>query len=196
MRERWFADNRDLVKWATLLHIARENGLAAILQVPYLRSETKLPSVRIDDRDVVIDAKVWRFFRDLARIEELGVTAGISIRVVTTPFVAGAREVYLQSVRSEIAAARHPLLLFLDPDTGLQPAQVGPAHTTTCEIQECWDALTGGDWLVLYQHARRTTTWIEDVRKQFAAACGEAPVMIAKSAEIGTDVAFLAARRS
>lgn len=195
MRERWFADNRDVVKWATLLHIARENGLAAILQVPYVRSETKLPSVRIGEQDVVVDAQVWRFFRDLARIEELGVTAGISIRVVTTPFVPGARDVYMQSVRAEITAAKRPVLVFLDPDTGLQPQQVGAAHTTTREVRECWDALSAGDWLVLYQHARRTTTWVEDVRTQFAEACGNAPVMLAKSTEIGTDVAFFAARK-
>jgi hypothetical protein len=195
MQERWFADNRDLVKWATLLHIAREQSIRTIVQVPYLRSEAQMPSVRVGDADVSIDPTVWRFFRDVRRIEELGVTAGITIRVIAEPFISRARAAYVEHVFRAIADATHPLLVFLDPDTGLEPQQVGAAHTTTQEVRDSWTALAAGDWLALYQHARRTKTWIEDVRTQFADACDGANVTVARSADVGTDVAFFAARK-
>src|SRR5271169_3122065 len=39
MRDRWYGDNRDLVKWATLLHLAHTNRVGTILQVAMYRAD-------------------------------------------------------------------------------------------------------------------------------------------------------------
>ena len=38
MRDLYYADNRDLVKWAVLVHIAHTHKLRSIIQVPYWRA--------------------------------------------------------------------------------------------------------------------------------------------------------------
>lgn len=43
MRDIWYSDNRDLVKWGVLAHIARTQFLKTIVQVPYWRQEMRQP---------------------------------------------------------------------------------------------------------------------------------------------------------
>ena len=37
MRDQWYGDKRDMVKWAALLHLAQRERLSAILQVALYR---------------------------------------------------------------------------------------------------------------------------------------------------------------
>lgn len=195
MRERWFADDRDLVKWSSLLYIARRHRLARIVQVAYIRTDEK-PLVAIAGEEIAVDPAVWSFFRDLNRVTELGTTSGIPIEVIADPFDPRQRSAYASLVVTAIRAA-HPeaLLLFLDPDTGLQPARAGGVHVSHEEVQKYWSALRPGEVLALYQHARHDTTWATEVERELSALCEGAPVHVARSKEVGKDVALLFAQK-
>jgi hypothetical protein len=43
MQDQWYGDKRDLVKWGTLLELARKYQVTQILQVLYHRSNTWNP---------------------------------------------------------------------------------------------------------------------------------------------------------
>lgn len=195
MKERWFADDRDLVKWSALLHFARAHALARIIQVAYVRADER-PQVTIGEQTVAVDDVVWNFFRDLQRIRQLGATAGIPIDVIDDTFDPRNRAAYQQRVTDGLAANRDgAILLFLDPDTGLQPARASAEHVAREEVQACWRRLAAGDWLALYQHARHDKSWVEDVRCELSALCDGVPIDLVRSTEIGKDVALLFARK-
>ena len=84
-----------------------------------------------------------------------------------------------------------PRLVFLDPDTGLEPGTANETHATKVEIQDVWSALRPKEWLVLYQHARREKDWESGVGAELSQLCDGAEVATARSEKIGTDVAFL-----
>lgn len=195
MRERWFADDRDLVKWATLAALAERHGLGSITQVAYRRASETVPTIEIDGTATPVGPHVWKFFRHLARIRELGQDIGVAIDVVDEVFAPNQRKAYLDAVLHHLSGAARPRLVFLDPDTGLQPDRPSAEHTTRDEVVACWAALRSGEWLVLYQHARRTKTWIDDVSGELRALCGEPPITLARSRDVGKDVVFFCARK-
>jgi len=119
MRDKYYSDNRDLVKWATLAHITSERGIQTILQVPYWRPEKVRPHFNFTGKRVAVSDKVWAFFRNIHSITRLGPKIGVSITVVETEFKPHQRDAYISEVKTKIEHARRPLALFLDPDTGL-----------------------------------------------------------------------------
>jgi hypothetical protein len=195
VKERWFADDRDLVKWSALLHFARAHSLTRIIQVAYARADER-PQVTIGEQVVAVDDVVWNFFRDLQRIRQLGATVGIPIDVIDETFDPKKRDAYQQRVIDILAEGRDgPTLLFLDPDTGLQPMRASAEHVAREEVQACWQQLAADDWLALYQHARHDKIWLEDVQRELSGLCDGVPVDLVRSAEIGKDVALLFARK-
>ena len=138
MRDRWYSDDRDLVKWATLVHLAKRKNLNTILQVAFYRPEiTRLrlesPNGQVPFPTVVLE----HFPRDIKKIETLGHSAKLDIQVFSRPFVINgkspqairaSRAKYLDSVVNEIKHFhKKSLLVFLDPDTGM--ARQVPALT-------------------------------------------------------------------
>ena len=83
-------------------------------------------------------------------------------------------------------------LFFLDPDTGLEPEKTTkPEHVLESEARDIWGAMRQGDVLVLYQHAKRATGWVETTRRQFASALGvNGGVKLAWGPNVAPDVAF------
>ena len=195
MRDRYYSDNRDLVKWAAIVHIASEYGLRTILQVPYWRPEKKHPNFTFMGNSVPVPKKVWMFFRGINNIVRLEREIGLSIVVFDTMFDPKQRAAYISEVKNKIMAARRPLVLFLDPDTGLQPKKCGPKHTATTDIQELWPLLIPGEWLVLYQHARRVSNWGKSVATEVSSLCGNIPPHIVRSEDVGKDVAFICVQK-
>jgi hypothetical protein len=195
MRDWYFSDDRDLVKWGTLVHITEKYGLNTIIQVPYFRPEIKHPHFVFMDNSLPLPTKVWRFFRNIHDIKRLESTIKASIVVIGTEFNPKQRIAYISEVKIKISSAKRPIVLFLDPDTGLQPNKCGPTHTATSDIQELWPLLTRGEWLVLYQHARRKTDWRESVAAKVSSLCENAAVHIVRSADVGKDVAFICVQK-
>ena len=87
-----------------------------------------------------------------------------------------------------------PGIVFLDPDTGLQPRVAGPEHVLESELAEIWHALLPGDVMVFYQHQtnRKGTPWIEPKKAQFERVLGvrQGSAKLARAAGIARDVAF------
>ena len=50
MRDKYYTDKRDLIKWGVLLHLAEEYSLQRIIQVAYLR-KTEWGRLEIDGKE-------------------------------------------------------------------------------------------------------------------------------------------------
>ncbi|MEK6373748.1 MAG: hypothetical protein AABO58_13760 [Acidobacteriota bacterium] len=190
MRERWFGDDRDVVKWTTLLHLAREHDLPTIVYAPYWRPEPAPRVVMLGENPIFVPDEVWRFFRDFRRIRQLSKSKP-KISIVDIDFDPRRRREYIAATIGQIERAERPLLLFVDPDTGIAPKTAAGEHVTREEIAELWSALKPGEWLVVYQHARREAEWAKKVSAELSGTCGGATVEVAQSSQFGKDVAFL-----
>ncbi|NQT58564.1 MAG: hypothetical protein HQ557_06235 [Bacteroidetes bacterium] len=120
----------------------------------------------------------------------MGPEIGVSIAVISKEFDANHRQSYISEVKTTVEHVEHPLVLFLDPDTGLQPKRCLPEHTAITDIQQLWPALKARDWLVMYQHARHTLTWRESVADELSSLCG-VKTTIVRSDDVGKDVVFV-----
>ena len=57
MKDIWYGDEGDVVKWSVLLHLARSEGLRLIVQVAFFRHEE--PALETPDCEVDIPDEVW-----------------------------------------------------------------------------------------------------------------------------------------
>ena len=116
------------------------------------------------------------------------------VEVVSETF--GDRSDYLQIVLQRIRSrAQRPGVVFLDPDTGLEPAGVaGPQHVLDAEVEKIWAVLSPGDIIVFYQHQtnRNGMPWIEPKKLQLEQALHvrKGAAKLAWAPGIATDVAF------
>jgi len=195
VRDSWYADKRDLVKWGTLAHIALREHLQLIVQVPYARGGSR-PTLRTSKGEVAIHPAVWRFFRDLSAVEALGKTLGCKVVVIPDIFDPQQRQAYNQTVVDRLRDFRAPKVVLLDPDTGLASAKPAAEHVAPRDVQGVWEAINRGDWLVLYQHASRTKTWRTDAGRRFAAICGARECEEFLAPQIAWDVVFFAVRKA
>lgn len=201
MHDRWYGDDRDIVKWAALLHLARAHTLESIIQVVFRQpgADWHKASLQSGSRRFAIAPEIWELFpRDVARIRDLAALTGISIRVLNEPFVAAQRAEYVERVTRQIRdAGDERKLVFLDPDNGIAPRHANGRHVTAAEVAQFWSILRPADWLVLYQHRQRNAQWLSKTRVQFASACEQAAeaVQTYTCSEIAHDVAFFALRK-
>ena len=193
MRDAWYGDKRDLVKWGTLVLLARRHAIRTIIQVAFRRLSDK-PRLKSDGREWDVADEVWSHFRSLRAIRRLQRTCGLEIRVLDDWFDPNERDSYLRKVVALLDADTRRKVVLLDPDTGIAPAKRTGAHIGRDEITEVWKALSPGDWLVLYQHRRRAKGWQDQVRQQFGRSCNRARVTTFVS-EAVSDVAFFATAR-
>ena len=195
MRDQWYGDNRDLVKWSALVYLARREAVSAILHVAMYRPGSAPAPLATAHGKVDPPAEVFRHFRDLDDIQRLGVATGLAIEVVKEPFTD--RIAYFGRVCERVRAPRGgSLLVLLDPDVGLAPEIHGPEHVTSTEVAAVFAALRPGDLLVCYQHARRQKDWRGRARRAFANAPGmpsfEVEVL---QSEVARDVLLLAVKK-
>lgn len=193
MKDIWYGNNRDLVKWTVLLHLANRFGTTSILQVLYHRpSEWK--SIEIDWEKVQIPKPVIAHFRDCGAIRRLS-SDQLEICVFDKEF-AGRAEYSKEVCAAVRNRSKQQKLIFLDPDTGLASPHSRPTqkHVSIAEVREIWEVLRSGDLLVLYQHAFRDTEWESIKLKQFADAIGASLVQVkmahAPDLSSAKDVAF------
>ena len=191
MKDEWYADKRDLVKWGVLLHLADRYNAETIIQVAYYRAST-WADLELDGRHLPIPEPVLDHFRRIGNIEHID--ARPKIEVLDTPF--RDRRKYAEALSNRLAqdddAKR---IVFLDPDTGLEPqARAGYEHVLESELRDIWAATRAQDVLVLYQHQtnRRGDPWIEPKRVQFEKVLGLAAgkAKLAYAPAVANDVAF------
>ena len=195
MRDQWYADTRDLVKWGVLFTLAADYKIGRILQVAYARPSA-FPTLQIDGKDRQLPESVVRHLRNISNITTI--SDGPEVEVIGDPF--DNRAEYLATVISAVRQTdRGRRIVFLDPDTGLAPTRPGWEHVLDAELAAIWAALPAGHLLVFYQHKTNYngTPWLEPKRTQFEAALGLAPgtSKVAHSFKIAQDVAFFFAER-
>jgi len=198
MKAEWYGDPRDLVKWAVLLHIADRFSCNHILQVLYLQS-TKWGKIRIGDSEISLNQAVIDHFRSPSNVSNLD--CNVVIETLHEKELRDHGE-YLQFVLNRISQrTKHPSVIFLDPDTGLEPSKSKPRleHVRAIDLQKIWDRCVSGDVLVLYQHAFRSKNWLEEKKRQFEEVLGLSSDKVeygyAPEFKGAKDVAFLFAHK-
>lgn len=199
MREKWYGDERDLVKWATLLHLAREQNVKRVVQVTCLVPDgykgTKEPhAILVEEFGADFADVVWRHFRNLEGVVELGRRVDVEVIVLpdTYPSEANKRDDYFRSVAEEWLSRPHdPTIVFLDPDTGLgkERTHVSPHHLQMIKAE-----MKAGDVLVFYQHEPRYDggDWKVDRHRDFADVLGVSTDAVTRRlSDVAKDVMFL-----
>ena len=195
MREQWYGDDRDVVKWSALVHLARRESIAAILHVAMYRPSQPVLPLATAFGPVAPPDEVLTHFRDLGDIQRLAGATGLEIEVFTDLFTH--RSEYFRQVCARVRRRTKPVVVFLDPDIGLEPEQGGPEHVTSGEISVVFEALRPGDLLVCYQHARRQKGWRGRARRAFANAPGLPSVDVeALSSELVRDILLFSVKKT
>lgn len=190
MRNRWYGDNRDLIKWGVLFRLAETFEARRILQLAYYRPST-FGQLIIDDQAQDLPEEVIAHFRNLRNIG----TMDSEVRVTIFDPVFKDRSTYLQAVLTLLPTfAEERCIVFLDPDTGLEPARPTLDHVLDNEAGAIWNALKKGDVFVFYQHQTNKSgqPWIEPKRNQLAAALnvGTGAIRMAHAPNVAKDVVF------
>jgi len=200
VQEQWYGDKRDLVKWASIVYLARECDASRIIQVPFSHGDTqpweKCRLLKGESIEVPFPQEVWDHFRNLEGIKNLGGRIGIPIDVFTSSWTRKTRDQYVTELGDFLERfAGTRLIVFLDPDTGIEPQKGDLKHVKKCEIKAIYTALNPGDCLVFYQHSRRTKNWIKDTRNSLTLAIVprqkvQTLLYKGKSSAFAKDVAF------
>jgi len=192
MRDQWYADHRDLVKWATLLHVAQTHGIGTIVQVACYRPDAFAQhKLSVDGMEVDIPGAVWEHFRNVHAIQRLTERTGIAIQVLDDLYCQPRNAYYTRIARRIAEPREHPWVVFLDPDTGIEPGNASLNHVLEAEVDQVFEAMLLGDMLVFYQHARHTSTWQDDTKAQFARAIKRADgIQVYTGPSLAGDVAF------
>jgi len=194
VQDTWYGDRRDIVKWGTLAHLVKREALKLIVQVPYLRigarSQLTTPTGTTE-----IDVSVWKHFRTVTSVQQLGPAIGCEILVIADEFDPRRRQDYSTTLEYQLTKLSVRKAVLLDPDTGLS-AKPKPEHVSIAEVQSAWKALRAGDYLVLYQHAWRNKRWKSEAQQRFSLACGATNTEIFSAPRIASDVVFLAAQKN
>ena len=196
MKNQWYADHRDLVKWGTLLHLAAAHDIRSIIQIAFLTPDDVPVLLTSEFGDTALDPRVLHHFRNISRIAELSGPNGPSIYAFTQPFAVRSRHAYIRAALLAVqAVAERPVAVLLDPDTGIAERLATSKHIKDTEVFEFWSVLQPSDWLVLYQHAARQRSWLASRRAVFVHALAGAPVLTFRALSGARDVAFFAAMR-
>lgn len=198
MRDQWYGDKRDVVKWGTLIHLARRHKIGRIVQVAYYRPTELEYTLDTDNADIPIDPAVIRHFHDIDDIQRLGKAAGIRIDVYKEIFN-GDRAEYHDRLIQHLNRESEQQIVFLDPDTGLAPENYDYRHVRTDELKRVYGSLQKGDLLVFYQHKRLLRkNWLPQVWEEFLMALQvpQKSVEIVVGQRVASDIAFFIAQKT
>jgi hypothetical protein len=183
-----------LVKWAVLHRLAEIFQAQRILQLAFYRP-SEFAKVIIGGQEYDIPQEVLAHFRDLRTIGNIN--SEICVNVFYDLFEH--RGSYLEAVKDFLSKFKEERrVVFLDPDTGLEPPQnLSLKHVTDLEAKSIWMALKPRDVFVFYQHQtnRAGQSWIEPKQRQLENAL-ENSVKVACGLEIAHDVVFFYAQKS
>ena len=193
MRDQWYSDKRDLVKWSVLLLLAKKCKANRIIQIAcYNASDYGI--IKINGKQHAMPEEVISHFRNIGKIS--GLTTHPKITIFDAAFEQRDRNSYFEAAKNLMASFnKECCIVFLDPDTGLEPkGKADEKHVRNSELQVIWDALPKDWMLVFYQHKTNKSSqkWIKPKQKQFAKAIG-VPLPSAKIAsgeKVANDVVF------
>ena len=193
MRDKWYSDNRDLIKWSVLLILAKRCKADRIIQIACYNA-SDYEEIEIDGEQHKMPGEVISHFRSINKIS--GLAAHPKITVFDAVFENRDRNSYFEAAKNFIVSfSKERCIIFLDPDTGLEPSgRADKTHILESELKEIWGSLPKGWMLVFYQHQtnKNGQEWIKPKQKQFANAIG-VPVSSVKKAsgkKVANDVVF------
>ncbi|MCX5998107.1 MAG: hypothetical protein NTU41_00535 [Chloroflexi bacterium] len=194
MRDQWYGDARDLVKWGVLLHLAGSYSAKRILQVAYFQG-SEWGTIEIDGQQYHIPKPIINHFRDLRNILKLSCEPRIEI----LDSLFEDRGQYKQAI-ADAVVGEHPCIVFLDPDTGLEPRCRNTfKHVLDSELEYVWNKMAVGDVLAFYQHQtnRNGQPWIKPKREQFEKALRlpRGSAKVAFGSKIASDVVIYYCRK-
>ena len=191
MKEIFYGDARDLVKWGGALRLAELYGLRTIFQVPYLPASDDRPSIAIEGHGSSrLTDPLWQHFRDVTSAESLDQG---KIHVFRENLHPRQRTAYIDQAMNAMTNLPRPLLLLLDPDIGMAQKS-DPEHTGEDEVGRFWKVLKKGDLLAIYQHAPHRKDWREDKRERLKRILS-CEVQIIRGEDFAPDVILLFAKR-
>ena len=176
--------------------LANQHGLSRIVQIAYLRPSV-FPNIDLGGQVKEVPSEVRSHFRDINNVTAL--RNRISISVFGEPFED--RKAYKEAViRYLTNLVDKPRLVFLDPDTGLEPAgRPELKHVLDTEAYAIWSELKTNEVFAFYQHKtnRNAKPWIEEKRVQLEKALKveEGTVLVGKSMKIANDVVIFYATK-
>jgi hypothetical protein len=189
MRNKWYADERDLVKWGGIMHLLNDKnlGIQKVFQIAYYRKD-HWPSLNFNRADIQIPEKVLKHFRDINLIKKLDPR----IKVFDREFEHKNRQEYTDDLCEMLTKSQEKKIVFLDPDTGLEPKKCKAENVKHSEVKKIFNSLKRGDFLVLYQHKFRHSKWDEIRLVELAEACeiSRGKIKTWKANEIASDVIF------
>ena len=201
MRPEWYGDKRDIIKWSSVLDLAKKCEAKTILQVPMC---SKGPEVIVCRDGTKLDSrvieKVLEHFNDLAKIRNLG-EPNIKIKVFDEPFLNGKRQLYFDVLRKKICntikgSGKVPIIVLLDPDTGIAPKKAKPEHVTKGNLLSVFEVLRPGDYLACYQHSPRRKFWQTPAHEKFYKAINvDSRQVETFKSQYATNVIILAAKK-
>lgn len=71
MRDWWYGDKRDLVKWGTVCVLAQKRSIRTVLQVAFYRSESQNYDLSMNGTAEALPNGVIQHFRDIDDIQRL-----------------------------------------------------------------------------------------------------------------------------
>ena len=71
MRDLWYGDKRDVVKWGTVIALARKRKIPVVLQVALYRPDRPNYHLIVDGTSEPFPVDVIRHFRDIDHIQQL-----------------------------------------------------------------------------------------------------------------------------
>ena len=205
MRNEWYGDKRDFLKWPSLLHLAQREGTRRIFQIamctdagPAYPEITTLDGRIVQCQAVtILVADHFHHHNDLRGITALGEHLGINIVVWSYPFTHAIRGRYFARVFAEIQTSETRTVWFFDPDTGIETrTQDDAKHVRLQELADALEAMQPGDWLVCYQHAPREPDWRISARTRLAEQLGIAENRVEVfTSDYASDVIILAVEK-
>jgi hypothetical protein len=190
MRDQYYADNRDLIKWGVLLHLAETFEVRRIVQLAFYRPST-FKQLQIDGKPQDIPKEVIAHFRDIQAISRI--SAKVKVDVFSP--ILKSRDDHLEAILAYLTTLTEKCIVFLDPDTGLEPPRaVKRTHVLEKEAFNIWDHMKQEDVFVFYQHKIMFAkhSWIDLRKEQLANALGvpRDAIKMANAPEIANDVVF------
>jgi len=178
MRDRWYGDNRDLIKWGGIKILCKDQGINKVLWVAYLRHD-KWSEIKFDDppKKVPVSYEVIAHFKSIRQnMSQLRKNIGLDIILVDEKigekYSHQNRINYMESICGYIEKnSDGNKVVFLDPDTGLEPKKCKVTNVSENEVERIWNSLKAGNYLVFYQHRFRDKRWREKRGEQLAKIC-------------------------
>ncbi len=208
MRNEWYGDKRDFLKWPSLLHLVQREGIRRIFQIAMCTDAgPTYPEITTLDGQIVqcqavttLVADHFHHHNDLRGITALGGHLGINIVVWSYPFTHATRGRYFARVLAEIQASETRTartVWFFDPDTGIEPSSgANKKHVKLQELQDAFEAMQPGDCLVCYQHAKREINWRSQIRERLSKKLGIAQARVEVfTSDYASDVIILAVEK-